>query len=94
VLATVRATYENLFVVGFAAETEKLEEHARGKLQRKGLDMIAANWVGGGRAFDQEDNSLHVYWADGGAQVLPQATKAQVARDLVALIVQHHSAKK
>jgi phosphopantothenoylcysteine decarboxylase/phosphopantothenate--cysteine ligase len=93
VLATVRATYKDLFVVGFAAETEKLEEHARGKLQRKGLDMIAANWVGGGRAFDQEDNSLHVYW-NGGGQELPQASKAQVARDLVALIAQQRSAKK
>ncbi|WP_428311297.1 bifunctional phosphopantothenoylcysteine decarboxylase/phosphopantothenate--cysteine ligase CoaBC [Hydrocarboniphaga sp.] len=93
VLATVRRTYQDLFVVGFAAETEKLEEHARGKLQRKGLDMIAANWVGGGRAFDAEDNSLHVYW-NGGGQELPQASKAQVARDLVKLIAQQRSVKK
>lgn len=93
VLATVRATYKDLFVVGFAAETEKLEEHARGKLQRKGLDMIAANWVGGGKAFDTEDNSLHVYW-NGGGQELPQASKAQVARDLVKLIAQQRAAKK
>lgn len=92
VLATVRAAYQHLFVVGFAAETEKLEEHARGKLQRKGLDMIAANWVGGGRAFDQEDNSLHVYW-QGGAQLLPQASKAQLARDLVGLIIQRRASK-
>ena len=93
VLATVRATYKDLFVVGFAAETEKLEEHARGKLQRKGLDMIAANWVGGGKAFDQDDNSLHVYW-NGGGQELPQASKAQVARDLVRVIAQQRAAKK
>lgn len=93
VLATVRKTYKDLFVVGFAAETEKLEEHARGKLQRKGLDMIAANWVGGGRAFDAEDNSLHVYW-NGGGQELPQASKAQVARDLVKLIARQRSLKK
>ena len=61
VLARVRAAFPQLFLVGFAAETEKLEEHARGKLARKGLDLIAANWVGEGKAFDQEDNSLQVF---------------------------------
>jgi phosphopantothenoylcysteine decarboxylase/phosphopantothenate--cysteine ligase len=93
VLATVRKAHPQLFVVGFAAETEKLEEHARGKLQRKNLDMIAANWVGAGRAFDQEDNSLQVFWKDGG-QTLAPASKAEVARGLVALIVQRREAAK
>ncbi|MDB5972896.1 MAG: coaBC [Hydrocarboniphaga sp.] len=93
VLATVRKAYPQLFVVGFAAETEKLEEHARGKLQRKNLDMIAANWVGAGRAFDQDDNSLQVFWPDGGEALAP-ATKAEVARGLVALIIRQRAAKK
>lgn len=87
VLAHVRKAFPKLFLVGFAAETEKLEEHARGKLQRKGLDLIAANWVGNGRAFDQDDNSLHVFW-DGGARQLAQASKADVARGLVQLIIE------
>ena len=46
ILATVAARAERPFVVGFAAETDAVEQHAREKLQRKNLDMIAANEVG------------------------------------------------
>ncbi len=47
-------------VVGFAAETESVEQNARAKLLKKNLDMIAANEVGDGKAFDCEDNHLVV----------------------------------
>ena len=53
------------FVVGFAAETNDVEENARSKLKRKKLDMIAANQVGDGMAFDCEDNALTVLWPGG-----------------------------
>lgn len=92
ILATLRSTYPTLFLVGFAAETEKLEEHARGKLKRKGLQMIAGNWVGEGRAFDTEDNALSVFWANGQQQIA-SAPKAQVARELVQLIAQQWQAR-
>jgi len=46
------------FVVGFAAETDNVEDNARSKLKRKKLDMIAANQVGDGIAFDCDDNAL------------------------------------
>ncbi|NKF24563.1 bifunctional phosphopantothenoylcysteine decarboxylase/phosphopantothenate--cysteine ligase CoaBC [Solimonas sp. C16B3] len=92
VIAAVRERYPDLFVVGFAAETEKLAEHARGKLERKKLDMIAANWVGRGRAFDRDDNALSVFWA-GGERELPQASKAAIARDLGALIAERYGAR-
>ena len=45
IIAEVAARADKPFVVGFAAETEKLAEHARDKLSRKGLDLIAANDV-------------------------------------------------
>lgn len=93
VLATVRQKNPRMFVVGFAAETEKLEEHARGKLERKKLDMIAANYVGRGRAFDKDDNELQVFW-NGGAQALAPAAKTDLARDLVQVIVQRYLARK
>lgn len=93
IIAQVREAYPKLFIVGFAAETEKLEEHALGKLKRKKLDMIAANWVGNGRAFDRDENALSVYWP-GGAQELAQADKIQIARELAALIAQRYSAKR
>ncbi|SEQ50811.1 phosphopantothenoylcysteine decarboxylase / phosphopantothenate--cysteine ligase [Solimonas aquatica] len=93
IIAQVREAYPQLFIVGFAAETEKLEEHALGKLKRKKLDMIAANWVGNGRAFDRDENALSVYW-HGGAQELAQADKTRIARELAALIAQRYAAKK
>ncbi len=73
------------FVVGFAAETNDVEENARGKLKRKKLDMIAANHVGDGIAFDCDDNALTVLWAGGKAEV-PRGPKIEVARELIALI--------
>ena len=73
------------FVVGFAAETNDVEENARIKLKRKKLDMIAANQVGDGIAFDCEDNALTVLWP-GGKLEIARAPKLDVARELIALI--------
>ena len=72
-------------VVGFAAETNDVEQNARAKLKRKNLDMIAANLVGEGLAFDCEDNALTVLWP-GGKIEIARAPKLQVARELIALI--------
>jgi phosphopantothenoylcysteine decarboxylase/phosphopantothenate--cysteine ligase len=72
-------------VVGFAAETNDVEQNARAKLKRKNLDMIAANQVGEGLAFDCEDNALTVLWP-GGKIEIARAPKLQVARELIALI--------
>jgi phosphopantothenoylcysteine decarboxylase/phosphopantothenate--cysteine ligase len=92
ILSTVRAAQPGLFIAGFAAETEKLAEHAKGKLERKKLDLVAANWVGEGRAFDRDDNSLQVFWAGGERQLGP-ASKTEVARQLAALIAERYAAK-
>lgn len=72
-------------VVGFAAETNNVEENARSKLKRKKLDMIAANQVGDGLAFDCEDNALTVIWP-GGKLEIARAPKLEVARELIAQI--------
>ena len=89
ILATVAALPNRPFCVGFAAETEQLVEHARQKLVAKKLDLIAANQVGGGRAFGTEDNALHVIWSD-GERILPQTDKIRLARDLAALIAERY----
>jgi phosphopantothenoylcysteine decarboxylase/phosphopantothenate--cysteine ligase len=73
------------FVVGFAAETNDVEDNARAKLKRKKLDMIAANHVGDGIAFDCEDNALTVIWPGGKTEVA-RGPKIEVARELIALI--------
>lgn len=91
ILARVRAAQPKLFLVGFAAETEKLAEYARGKLENKGLNLIAANWVGDGKAFDTDDNALSLFWPGGEAEIA-SASKAEVARQLVEQIVRLYRA--
>ena len=73
------------FVLGFAAETNDVEENARGKLKRKKLDMIAANQVGEGIAFDCDENALTVIWP-GGKVEIARGPKIEVARQLMALM--------
>jgi phosphopantothenoylcysteine decarboxylase/phosphopantothenate--cysteine ligase len=87
ILGSVAACTDRPFVIGFAAETHAVEQHAREKLLRKNLDLIAANEVGECKAFDCEDNSLLVLWRGGRAE-LPQAPKHELARKLVALIAE------
>ena len=73
-------------VVGFAAETDNVAEYARGKLQRKRVDMICANRVGlAGSGFEADDNALLVIDAD-GERALGPASKAELARALLALV--------
>lgn len=90
ILAEVAARKPRPFTVGFAAETRDLEANARAKLQKKNLDLIVANWVGGGRGFDTEDNALSVYWQAGAAE-LGHGPKLELARKLVQLIAGQYS---
>ncbi|MBV8308714.1 MAG: bifunctional 4'-phosphopantothenoylcysteine decarboxylase/phosphopantothenoylcysteine synthetase, partial [Gammaproteobacteria bacterium] len=92
VLATVAARAERPFVVGFAAETESVEQNARTKLLKKNLDMIAANEVGHDKAFDSEDNQLIVL-TRGARHELGHAGKLTLARGLIALIAQEMAAR-
>ena len=85
ILASVAALEDRPYVVGFAAETENLAENARSKMERKGLDMIAANLVGPGKGFDVDENALHVIWK-AGQKELAIAPKTDLAVELVKLI--------
>jgi phosphopantothenoylcysteine decarboxylase/phosphopantothenate--cysteine ligase len=86
-LAAIARLPQRPFTVGFAAETEKLEEHARLKLTGKRLDMIVANQVGTRLGFDDDDNQAVVLWAD-GQHALGRKSKGDLAREIVALIAQ------
>ncbi|GGP64519.1 bifunctional 4'-phosphopantothenoylcysteine decarboxylase/phosphopantothenoylcysteine synthetase [Shewanella algicola] len=88
ILATVAQHTTRPFTVGFAAETNDVEQYARGKLQRKKLDMIAANDVSiQGLGFNADSNALQVFWQD-GSQQLPATDKLTLARQLLTLIEQ------
>ena len=89
ILAEVAALDDPPFTVGFAAETEDLERHARSKLERKRLDLIAGNRVGGsGLGFDSDRNALLVLWPEGGRADLPAGPKTLLARQLLALVTE------
>ena len=93
IVAAVAAMDDGPFTVGFAAETESVRAHAQDKLERKGLDMIAANRVGlPDRGFASDRNALSVLWR-GGARELPLAPKAELARSLVALVAERYRAE-
>jgi phosphopantothenoylcysteine decarboxylase / phosphopantothenate---cysteine ligase len=94
ILGEVAARQPRPFVVGFAAETTDLHANALAKLERKGLDMIAANDVSAGRGIGREENALTVLWP-GGEQRFPEQPKQQLAAALIRLIaarMQRHDA--
>jgi phosphopantothenoylcysteine decarboxylase/phosphopantothenate--cysteine ligase len=92
-LASVAALHDAPFTVGFAAETEKLQEHALKKLESKKVNMIAANQVGPACGFDRETNTLEVFWP-GGSVAIGEDTKLAVARRLIALIAERFRTAK
>jgi phosphopantothenoylcysteine decarboxylase/phosphopantothenate--cysteine ligase len=93
ILAEVAARPDSPFTVGFAAETGRLEELAGEKLERKGLDMIAANLVGGEvGGFERPDNALTVLWT-GGRRSFPLMPKSRLADALAGLIAERYLAQ-
>ena len=85
ILASVSSQHPRPICVGFAAETENLEDNARDKLLRKNLDFIAANLVGDGQTFGQDESSLHVFWP-GGDEKIPKTTKRKLADRLMKIV--------
>ncbi len=92
ILAEVAAREARPFVVGFAAETDRVTEHAREKLERKNLDMLAANHVTETLGIGAEDNALELFWP-GGDESLPRASKQELARTLIARIAERYHAQ-
>jgi len=81
-------------LVGFAAETNALADNARGKLARKGADMMVANDVTReGAGFDTDTNIVTIYSRDGREIPLPKMTKLEVANQILdrVLEIQKHS---
>ena len=89
IVASVAAmTEQRPFTVGFAAETQDVEKYARGKLERKNLDMICANDVSiQGQGFNSDNNALHLYWK-GGDKALPLTAKSELGKAIMLEIVE------
>ncbi len=73
-------------VIGFAAETEKLEANARAKLKAKGCDLIVANDVSSG-VFGDDRNTVALVGPK-GVERWEKASKAEVARRLAAKVAE------
>ena len=93
ILASVAALDVGPFTVGFAAETEKVDDYARSKLEKKALDMIIANRVGDDCGFDSDDNSVNVLWA-GGERRFAETNKTELAHDLIELVARRFYAAR
>ncbi|MGB1883619.1 MAG: bifunctional phosphopantothenoylcysteine decarboxylase/phosphopantothenate--cysteine ligase CoaBC [Gammaproteobacteria bacterium] len=93
ILADVAKLERAPFTVGFAAETDNLADNARLKLERKGVDMVAANLVGGAElGFNTDDNALTVFWR-GGEQHFPRAHKRTLSRQLIELVAARYKSR-
>ncbi len=90
-LATIASRPGAPFTVGFAAETERVEEYARQKLEGKRLDMIVANQVGAKLGFDEDENSVLILWRD-GQESLGRMAKSDLARRIIATVAARHAA--
>lgn len=90
ILATISLAHPELFVVGFAAETQDVERYARGKLLSKDLDLIACNDVS--RAdigFASDDNAMQVFFSERYEHdnvILEKASKDEIAKQLATII--------
>lgn len=87
ILASVAGLEVAPFTIGFAAETENVLDYARGKLEKKRLDMIVANRVGSDCGFDRDDNAATVLW-ENGERSFSTRFKSDLARDLIELAVE------
>ena len=82
-------------IVGFAAETEHLEEHAQKKLMTKGCDWIVANDVSSEQAtFGGVDNTVSLFRSDRKPETWPKLTKVAVAERLVQQIALHFDERR
>lgn len=84
ILKTVGQRKENRILVGFAAETQNLQDNALQKLEAKNLDMIVGNLIGQpGSGFAADTNRVQLYFRDGRRESLEPMSKDDVAHELL-----------
>jgi phosphopantothenoylcysteine decarboxylase / phosphopantothenate---cysteine ligase len=89
ILAQIGQGKGDRFLVGFAAETEALDQHATQKLAQKNMDMIVGNIVkGDDGAFGSDTNRASLYYRDGTKEGLPMLDKDCLAHVLLDRIVE------
>lgn len=94
ILATVGTQKGSRLVVGFAAETENIVEHARSKLERKNLDLIVANDVSAKDAGFDVDTNRVIIISKSDVKELPLMSKQEVAHKILDAIVEARSVQR
>ncbi len=95
ILKNISANNPDIFLVGFAAETDHLENNALKKLNDKQLDIIIANPIGAYGSdvgMDSDNNQASVYWKK-GQKTFSLMSKSKLAEQLISLILEHYSEK-
>ncbi|MGB5944165.1 MAG: bifunctional phosphopantothenoylcysteine decarboxylase/phosphopantothenate--cysteine ligase CoaBC [Leeuwenhoekiella sp.] len=83
ILATLGASKENQYLVGFALETENEVENAKGKLHRKKLDLIVLNSLNdAGAGFQKNTNKVTLIDKNDKMETFPLKDKTDVATDI------------
>jgi phosphopantothenoylcysteine decarboxylase / phosphopantothenate---cysteine ligase len=84
VLMSLPERDRSFVVIGFAAETENLEENAQNKLRQKNCDAVVANPVGDANSgMESDENEVTIFFRDGQTQRISRAPKKIIARELV-----------
>jgi phosphopantothenoylcysteine decarboxylase / phosphopantothenate---cysteine ligase len=84
ILKTLGEKKDHQLLIGFAAETDHIDEYAKRKLTSKNLDMIVANNVTTqGAGFGTDTNLVTLYKKDGTQKDLPMMTKLEVAKAIL-----------
>ncbi len=94
ILAELGRLKDGKIVVGFAAETENVVENAKVKLREKNSDLIVANDVTRpGSGFGADTNAVHLIYADGRHEELPEMSKSLVADQILDKVLELRSSK-
>ena len=93
ILALLGKQKRTQVLVGFAAETERLLESARGKLQRKNLDLLVANDVSAG-VFGEDDSSVVVLRRGGDPVTIERQPKRAIAGRILDMALEARTGRK
>jgi len=84
ILVSLANAHRKFLLVGFAAETENVEQNAQKKLQDKGCDLIVANDVSDAQSgMEADENKVTIVFPEGEIKNLSRAPKKIIARELV-----------
>ncbi len=86
----INKNYKSIHKIGFAAETNNLDENARDKINKKGLDYIIANYVGREKGFGEAESSVKIISGDGLQIQIENLSKEEISIQIVNFLRQKY----